>query len=281
MVWRWSSMTSRSGAHSWGSVPDCADQAFNRCHRDAALRSAGEGDRWFSPFVAMRPCVQVLASDQRYYAIVTRGGPGSNPPKWLGTAMAAAAGLAREAGMTQQAVTGLVPECPVAASEKPAEPGDGGDEALVADDLLVEEVSIDGMCGVYWRAGVPAGDSATGFDLDRPWRVDERVAVRHEPFGALLYHFGTRRLSFLKEARLLAVLRVPGQHPTACCKIRSPPELVVKASASGPLTPPPDRSATAAAAPPRSAAPAPRPLIPGAIMMREMRIAAATLRPVP
>jgi mycofactocin precursor len=24
-----------------------------------------------------------------------------------------------------------------------------GDEALVAEDLLVEEVSIDGMCGVY------------------------------------------------------------------------------------------------------------------------------------
>ena len=23
------------------------------------------------------------------------------------------------------------------------------DEALIADDLLVEEVSIDGMCGVY------------------------------------------------------------------------------------------------------------------------------------
>ena len=27
--------------------------------------------------------------------------------------------------------------------------GPAGDETLVADDLLVEEVSIDGMCGVY------------------------------------------------------------------------------------------------------------------------------------
>jgi mycofactocin precursor len=51
--------------------------------------------------------------------------------------------------MTQQEATGLVPERPAAASEKPAEPGAGGDEALVTDDLLVEEVSIDGMCGVY------------------------------------------------------------------------------------------------------------------------------------
>jgi mycofactocin precursor len=43
----------------------------------------------------------------------------------------------------------LVPERPAVASEKPAEPGVGGHEALVGGDLLVEEVSIDGMCGVY------------------------------------------------------------------------------------------------------------------------------------
>jgi hypothetical protein len=35
-----------------------------------------------SPFVAMAPCMRVLASDQRYAAIVTPGGPGPNPPKW-------------------------------------------------------------------------------------------------------------------------------------------------------------------------------------------------------
>ena len=60
-----------------------------------------------------------------------------------------AAGLAREATMTQQAVTGLVPEHPVAAGEKRPEPGAGRDEALVTGELLVEEISIDGMCGVY------------------------------------------------------------------------------------------------------------------------------------
>jgi mycofactocin precursor len=59
-----------------------------------------------------------------------------------------AAGPAREAGMTQQAVTVLVAERP-AASDKPAEQAVGGDEALVTGELLVEEVSIDGMCGVY------------------------------------------------------------------------------------------------------------------------------------
>ena len=54
-----------------------------------------------------------------------------------------------------------------------------------------------------------------GFDLDRAWCVDERVAVRPEPFGALLYHFGTRRLSFLKNATVLAVVRSLADHPSA------------------------------------------------------------------
>ena len=41
------------------------------------------------------------------------------------------------------------------------------------------------------------------------------MAVRPEPFGALLYHFGTRRLSFLKNATMLAVVRSLGEHPSA------------------------------------------------------------------
>ena len=60
-----------------------------------------------------------------------------------------AAGQAREATVTQQAVTVLVPEHPAPASEKPAGPGAEGDEAPVTGELLVEEISIDGMCGVY------------------------------------------------------------------------------------------------------------------------------------
>ena len=53
------------------------------------------------------------------------------------------------------------------------------------------------------------------FDLDAPWRIHPQVAVRPEPFGALLYHFGTRRLSFLKDLRLLAVVRGLAAEPTA------------------------------------------------------------------
>lgn len=53
------------------------------------------------------------------------------------------------------------------------------------------------------------------FDLDKPWRIDDRVAVRPEPFGALLYHFGTRRLSFLKNVTVLTVVRSLADHPSA------------------------------------------------------------------
>ena len=59
-----------------------------------------------------------------------------------------------------------------------------------------------------------AGPTAA-FDLDRPWCVDERVAVRPEPFGALLYHFGTRRLTFLKDPMVLTVVRSLAEHPSA------------------------------------------------------------------
>ncbi len=51
--------------------------------------------------------------------------------------------------------------------------------------------------------------------LDRPWRVSPGVSVRPEPFGALLYHFGTRRLSFLKDRQLLAVVERLDAAPTA------------------------------------------------------------------
>lgn len=42
--------------------------------------------------------------------------------------------------------------------------------------------------------------------LNGAWRLHEQVSVRPERFGALLYHFGTRRLSFVKDPRLAAVL---------------------------------------------------------------------------
>lgn len=51
--------------------------------------------------------------------------------------------------------------------------------------------------------------------LDRAWDLAPQVSVRPEAFGALLYHFGTRRLSFLKDRRLLAVLEHLPTEPSA------------------------------------------------------------------
>jgi putative mycofactocin binding protein MftB len=45
------------------------------------------------------------------------------------------------------------------------------------------------------------------FDPGRAYRCSPRVALRPEPFGALAYDFGTRRLSFLKTPTLLEVVR--------------------------------------------------------------------------
>ncbi len=65
---------------------------------------------------------------------------------------------------------------------------------------------------VSTRAGA-AGLAA--FDLDAPWRLHPQVSVRPERFGALLYHFGTRRLSFLKSRALLTIVSSLESQPSA------------------------------------------------------------------
>ena len=61
----------------------------------------------------------------------------------------------------------------------------------------------------------PARATSDVFDPDRGWRLHPQVAVRPEPFGALLYHFGTRKLSFLKNRTILAVVQSLADHPDA------------------------------------------------------------------
>ena len=43
--------------------------------------------------------------------------------------------------------------------------------------------------------------------LGEPWMLSPSVALRPEPFGALAYHFGNRKLTFLKRPELVAVVR--------------------------------------------------------------------------
>jgi putative mycofactocin binding protein MftB len=49
--------------------------------------------------------------------------------------------------------------------------------------------------------------------LDQAWSLSPSVALRPEPFGALAYHFGNRRLTFLKRPEMVAVVRALGSQP--------------------------------------------------------------------
>ena len=84
------------------------------------------------------------------------------------------------------------------------------------------------------RRSVPP-PPATEFDLDAAWMLHPSVSVRPEPFGALLYHFGNRRLSFLKTRQLLDVVQGLDAAPdarTACLDAGvSPAQLPVLARA--------------------------------------------------
>jgi len=53
------------------------------------------------------------------------------------------------------------------------------------------------------------------FDLRRGYRLNPAATLRPEPFGALAYHFGNRRLSFLKSPQLVTVVRLLENHDSA------------------------------------------------------------------
>ncbi|WP_428342274.1 mycofactocin biosynthesis chaperone MftB [Mycobacterium sp.] len=59
------------------------------------------------------------------------------------------------------------------------------------------------------------------FDPDHAWRLHPQVAVRPESFGALLYHFGTRKLSFLKNRTILTVVQSLADHPDVRAALRA------------------------------------------------------------
>ena len=55
----------------------------------------------------------------------------------------------------------------------------------------------------------------TTFDADRRWHLHERAALRPEPFGALAYHYGNRRLTFLRSPDLVALVERLADEPSA------------------------------------------------------------------
>ncbi len=59
------------------------------------------------------------------------------------------------------------------------------------------------------------------FDPELHWQLSEKVALRPEPFGALAYHFGNRRLTFLKTPLLVTVVKSLVEQPSARAAVRA------------------------------------------------------------
>ncbi len=57
--------------------------------------------------------------------------------------------------------------------------------------------------------------AGAAFDVDARWQLSPSVALRPEPFGALAYHFGNRRLTFLKSLQMVDLVRSLEQHGSA------------------------------------------------------------------
>ena len=62
------------------------------------------------------------------------------------------------------------------------------------------------------RTDTTAGAPSVAFDPGRPYRLDPQVALRPEPFGALAYHYGNRRLTFVRAVELVDLLNDLGRH---------------------------------------------------------------------
>ena len=77
---------------------------------------------------------------------------------------------------------------------------------LVEEEILVEEISIDGMRGgtaapVAARETVASLRSSAVFATSLAAELDPQESLRDEPFGALAYNFGTCRLRFFLPSR--------------------------------------------------------------------------------
>jgi putative mycofactocin binding protein MftB len=61
----------------------------------------------------------------------------------------------------------------------------------------------------------PSPVAETAFAADRAWRLNPQVALRDEAFGALAYHYGNRRLVFLKSRLLVTLVSSLADYPSA------------------------------------------------------------------
>ncbi|MFZ4720016.1 MAG: mycofactocin biosynthesis chaperone MftB [Ilumatobacteraceae bacterium] len=57
--------------------------------------------------------------------------------------------------------------------------------------------------------------------LDRALELHPQVALRPEPFGALAYHYGNRRLVFLQHADMVSLARALSSHDTLAAALEA------------------------------------------------------------
>lgn len=58
-------------------------------------------------------------------------------------------------------------------------------------------------------------------DPKLPYELDAQVSLRPEPFGALAYHYGNRRLTFLKSDQMVEVVRQLEHHASVDATLES------------------------------------------------------------
>ena len=57
--------------------------------------------------------------------------------------------------------------------------------------------------------------------LERPLALHPQVALRPEPFGALAYHYGNRRLVFLQHVDMVALAKELADHPSLSAALQA------------------------------------------------------------
>jgi mycofactocin biosynthesis protein MftB len=60
-----------------------------------------------------------------------------------------------------------------------------------------------------------ARQAAAAFSVERAYRLSAQIALRDESFGALAYHYGNRRLVFLKSRMLVTLVSSLHEYPSA------------------------------------------------------------------
>jgi mycofactocin biosynthesis protein MftB len=64
-----------------------------------------------------------------------------------------------------------------------------------------------------------ARPAAASFAVEQAWQLNPQVALRDESFGALAYHYGNRRLVFLKSRLLVELVSSLGDYPSAAAAV--------------------------------------------------------------